>query len=309
MPSTTPPSSTDPSATDPLAANLRPVEAGLIDTAADIDDAAATGKALIRDLDYAGYLHLGRLLSAQEPLTDHHDELLFIVIHQATELWLKLIVHEMRSAQEHLRADDIGPALKRLARVKHVLRQLIDQWAVLATLTPSEYAEFRGKLGRSSGFQSVQYRELEFLLGNKNRAMIAVFDHDPAAAEQLRTTMAQPSLYDDFLDLLARRGYAVPEHVLQRDRTAPHTLDDGVTAVFAQIYGDPATQWDVYETCEELVDLEDSFQTWRFRHLKTVERIIGFKPGTGGSSGVPFLRRALDLTFFPELYAVRTEIG
>lgn len=299
----------DRSATDPLAANLRPVEAGLIDTAEDVDAAADSGRALIRDLDYAGYLHLERLLSAQEPLTDHHDELLFIVIHQATELWLKLVVHEMRSAQEHLRADEIGPALKRLARVKHVLRQLIDQWAVLATLTPSEYAEFRGKLGRSSGFQSVQYRELEFLLGNKNKAMIAVFDHDKAAADRLRATLAEPSLYDDFLDLLARRGYQVPDRVLQRDRTAPHTLDDGVTAVFGRIYGAPESQWDVYETCEELVDLEDSFQTWRFRHLKTVERIIGFKPGTGGSSGVPFLRRALDLTFFPELYAVRAEIG
>ena len=206
-------------------------------------------------------------------------------------------------------ADELAPALKRLARIKHVQKQMTDQWSVLATLTPSEYAQFRHLLGKSSGFQSAQYRLLEFLLGNKNAAMIAVFEHDPAARDELRQALCAPSLYDEFLLFLSRRGYPIPAELLERDWTQPHTLNQELVHVFAAVYEKPEQQWDVYETCEELVDIEDTFQTWRFRHLKTVERIIGYKKGTGGSSGVAFLRRALSLTFFPELFAVRTDIG
>lgn len=276
-------------------ANLRPIEPGI--------------ERDVRGLNYGSYLRLDRLLAAQEPLSDHHDEMLFIVVHQTTELWLKLIVHELRSASAHIAADDLGPALKRLARVKHVLRQMTDQWTVLATLTPTEYAQFRGVLGKASGFQSTQYRLVEFLLGNKNPAMLEVFAHDAEASSQLRAALDAPSLYDEFLRFLARRGLAVPAELVERDWRVPHTLHPGLVELFATVYDHTDDYWDIYETCEELVDVEDTFQTWRFRHLKTVERVIGFKRGTGGSSGVSFLRRALDLTFFPELYAVRTEIG
>jgi len=186
---------------------------------------------------------------------------------------------------------------------------MTDQWSVLATLTPSEYAQFRDRLGKSSGFQSAQYRTLEFLLGNKNPAMVAVFAHDPVAQLELEQTLHNPSLYDEFLLYLARHGFAIPPELLDRDFSQPHVLNTDLVAVFTGVYDNPEQHWDVYETCEELVDIEDTFQTWRFRHLKTVERIIGYKRGTGGSSGVAFLTRALSLTFFPELYAVRTEIG
>jgi len=263
----------------------------------------------LHGLNYGSYLHLDELLGAQQPLSDHHDEMLFIIVHHTTELWMKLVIHEIRSAMALIAADDLGPALKRLARVKHVQRQMTDQWSVLATLTPTEYSQFRHQLGKSSGFQSAQYRTLEFLLGNKNPAMIAVFAHDPGTAEQLDRTLHSPSLYDEFLLYLARRGYRIPVELLDRDYSVPHTLNTELVAIFAGVYRDPEQQWDVYETCEELVDIEDTFQTWRFRHLKTVERIIGYKRGTGGSTGVAFLTRALSLTFFPELFAVRTEIG
>jgi tryptophan 2,3-dioxygenase len=263
----------------------------------------------LADLNYGSYLHLAELLDAQRPLSDHHDEMLFIIQHQTTELWIKLVIHELRSAMHLISTDHLAPALKRLARIKHIQKQMTDQWSVLATLTPSEYSEFRGVLGRSSGFQSVQYRTLEFLLGNKNAAMVAVFAFDPEAQRVLSAALHAPSLYDEFLLFLHRRGYPIPQHLLDRDWSKPHTLDQGLVEVFAAVYADPEGQWDVYETCEELVDIEDTFQTWRFRHMKTVERIIGYKRGTGGSSGVAFLRRALDLSFFPELWAVRTEIG
>lgn len=275
--------------------NIRPLEDGI---ARDV-----------QGLNYGSYLHLDELLHAQQPISDHHDEMLFIVVHHVTELWIKLAIHEIRSAISLLHQDELGPALKRLARIKHVQRQMIEQWAVLATLTPSEYVQFRGLLGRSSGFQSAQYRTLEFLLGNKNKAMIAVFAHDRETAAQLERDLHAPSLYDEFLAYLARRGYPIPEGLLTRDFAEPHTRNEDLVRIFAGVYADPEHQWDVYETCEELVDIEDTFQTWRFRHLKTVERIIGYKRGTGGSSGVAFLSRALSLTFFPELYAVRTEIG
>ncbi|WP_110206803.1 tryptophan 2,3-dioxygenase [Nocardioides daejeonensis] len=261
-------------------------------------------------MSYGGYLDLGTLLSAQRPLSDpeHHDELLFIVQHQTTELWLKLVLHELTAACRWLQQDELGHALKAIARVKHVQKTLADQWSVLATLTPSEYVEFRGVLGNSSGFQSWQYRAVEFTLGNKNAAMLKVFDADPAAQTMVRAALEAPSLYDEFLRHLGRRGYPVPEEIRSRDVTRAWTFRPDLVPVFTAIYADAQTHWSAYETCEELVDLEDNFQLWRFRHLKTVERIIGMKGGTGGSSGAPFLRRALDLTFFPELYAVRTQL-
>ena len=264
-----------------------------------------------RSMSYGDYLALDQLLSAQHPRSEppQHDELLFIVQHQTSELWLKLLLHELRSARSLLTTDDLPPALKRLARVKRIQEVLIEQWGVLATLTPSEYAQIRPFLATSSGFQSWQYRAVEFLLGNKNVEMVRVFDHDAAAHDLLDTLLREPSLYDEFLRYLARRGYAVPPALLDRDWTLPHTLDAQLVHIFGEVYAAPAEHWGVYETCEELVDLEDNMQLWRFRHLKVVERTIGHKRGTGGSSGVDFLRRALDLTFFPELYAVRSEIG
>jgi tryptophan 2,3-dioxygenase len=221
------------------------------------------------------------------------------------ELWLKLLLHELHSARALVAADDLAPALKRLARVKHVQKQLVEQWDVLATLTPSEYAQIRPFLATSSGFQSHQYRAVEFILGNKNAEMVRVFDHDPPVRDELERLLGEPTLYDEFLHLLSRRGYAVPASVLQRDVREPYRLVPELVDVFAEVYAGPTRHWGVYETCEELVDIEDLFQQWRFRHLQVVTRTIGHKTGTGGSSGVDFLRRALDLTFFPELYEVR----
>ncbi|MCA2217744.1 tryptophan 2,3-dioxygenase [Jidongwangia harbinensis] len=270
---------------------------------------------IVRDfrvnLSYGQYLHLDEILSAQHPVSvpEHHDELLFILQHQTSELWLKLIRHELRAVQRQLAVDELRPALKGLARVKHIQRCLTEQWSVLATLTPSEYAEFRSFLGTSSGFQSYQYRAVEFLLGNKDRRMLSIFDDDPAAQKMLTEALAAPSVYDEFLRFLARHGHPVPADLLDRDVTAAHEFHAGLVPVFRNIYEHAQDHWEAYEACEELVDLEDNFQLWRFRHLKTVERTIGVKRGTGGSSGVSFLRAALDLTFFPELYAVRTEIG
>lgn len=262
-------------------------------------------------MSYGGYLDLDRLLSAQHPRStpEHHDELLFIVQHQTSELWLRLILHELRAARRFLADDDVAPALKCLARVKNIQRTLTEQWSVLATLTPREYAQFRGALGSASGFQSYQYRAVEFILGNKNAAMLAVFEGEPAAGELLSDLLESPTLYDEFLRHLARRGFAVPGSVLERDVRQPWTFEPALVPVFRQVYESTDTPWGIYEACESLVDVEDNFQMWRFRHLLTVQRTIGFKTGTGGSSGVGFLRRALDLTFFPELYAVRTEIG
>jgi len=262
-------------------------------------------------MSYGDYLRLDLLLAAQQPQSSppQHDELLFIVQHQTSELWLKLMVHELRSARDLLRTDDLAPALKRLARVKHIQHVLTDQWSVLATMTPSEYALIRPFLATSSGFQSAQYREVEFLLGNKNADMVKVFAHEPAAQAELQTLLEEPSLYDEYLAYLARRGYAVPAALLSRDWSLPYRLNTELVDTLAAVYAAPEEHWGVYETCEELVDLEDNFQEWRFRHLQVVQRTIGHKIGTGGSSGVDFLRRALDLTFFPELYEVRTRIG
>jgi tryptophan 2,3-dioxygenase len=263
------------------------------------------------NLSYGKYLRLDEILNAQHPVSvpEHHDELLFILQHQTSELWLKLVLHELRAVQRKIAADELRPALKGLARVKHIQRTLTEQWSVLATLTPSEYSEFRSFLGTSSGFQSYQYRAVEFLLGNKDRRMLSIFDDDPAAQALLVEALEAPSVYDEFLRYLARHGYEVPADLLDRDVTQPWTFREDLVPVFVRIYNDPEKHWAAYETCEELVDLEENFQLWRFRHLKTVERTIGFKRGTGGSSGVAFLKAALDLTFFPELYAVRTEVG
>jgi tryptophan 2,3-dioxygenase len=278
--------------------NLRPIEAGITTDLAD-------------RLTYGGYLRLDLLLAAQQPISKpvHHDELLFIVQHQVAELWMKLVIHELRAAIAHLKADRLAPTQKILARVKMVQRQLFEQWGVLETLTPNEYLEFRHLLGPASGFQSLQYRLIEFLLGNKNADMVAVFAHDPAAQAELRAALDAPSLYDEFLCYLARHGPAIPADRVTRDWTLPHARDERLIPVFQRIYEDTATHWEAYAMAEQLLDIEQSFQLWRFRHMKTVERIIGFRRGTGGSSGVGFLKQALELTFFPELLDVRTELG
>ena len=260
-------------------------------------------------LSYADYLSLAGLLAQQRPLSQppHHDEMLFIVQHQISELWIKLIIHELSAAIDHIRQDNLPPALKILSRVKLIQMQLFEQWAVLETLTPSEYMEFRSVLGSASGFQSYQYRKLEFLLGNKNRDTTKVFAHDAAIYDDLTRTLESPSLYDEFLRYLSRHGYSIPQEYLERDWSIPHIRDEALVEIFREIYRSSKKHWEAYEMCEKLVDVEEYFQLWRFRHLKTVERIIGFRRGTGGSSGVSFLRQALELTFFPELLASRTE--
>ena len=262
-------------------------------------------------MSYAGYLCLDKVLSAQKPLSNPvvHDEMLFIIQHQTSELWMKLVIHELRAALEHLRQDDLGPCQKMLARIKHIQKQLTEQWSVLETLTPSDYMKFRDVLGSSSGFQSAQYREIEFLLGNKNAHYVKVFDYDQAIHRHLADTLNAPSLYDEFLRHLARRGHAIPAECLNRDWSQPYERQEALVSVFEKIYENTGTHWEAYHFCEQLVDIEVNFQLWRFRHLKTVERIIGYKPGTGGSSGVAFLKKALDLSFFPELFEVRTRIG
>lgn len=262
-------------------------------------------------MSYGAYLDLDTLLSAQKPVStpEHHDELLFIIQHQTTELWLKLVIHETLAARAALDADDIGTALKCVARVKHIQKTLTEQWSVLATLTPTEYSQFRDFLGNSSGFQSYQYRAVEFVLGNKNAGMLKVFESDPAAHELLSTLLHQPSLYDAFWQSLARQGYDVPASALDRDVTAAYTFNEDLMPLITFVYENHTEHWAVYEAFEEFVDLEENFQLWRFRHMRTVLRTIGMKSGTGGSSGVGFLQKALELTFFPELLAVRTDIG
>ena len=283
---------------------------GMTDARATRDLEAGIERDFSTQMSYGSYLDLPTLLSAQHPRSEPvlHDELLFIIQHQVAELWLKLLLHELRSAREHVAADDLPPALKRLARVKHVLKQLVEQWDVLATLTPSEYAQIRPFLATSSGFQSWQYRAVEFVLGNKNPDMLTVFEHEGEVRAMLAAELAAPTLYDEFLRHLAREGYAVPAAVLERDVREAYRETPGLAEVFAQVYAAPTEHWGVYEACEELVDIEDLVQQWRFRHLQVVLRTIGQQRGTGGSSGVSFLRRALDLTFFPELYAVRSTL-
>lgn len=262
-------------------------------------------------MSYGDYLRLDLVLAAQQPLSDpeRHDEMLFIIQHQTSELWLKLMLHELRAVREQLAADDLSPAVKGLARVKHIQSTLTEQWRVLSTLTPSEYAQFRSYLQSSSGFQSWQYRAVEFILGNKDAQMLQVFDHEPQIHQLLHDLYEQPTVYDEFLRLLHRLGHPVPEDILGRDVRERWHLHPTLLPIFLDIYDHADSHWREYEACEALVDVEDNFQLWRFRHLKTVERVIGYKPGTGGSSGVAFLRKAMDFRLFPELIEVRTYIG
>ena len=261
-------------------------------------------------MTYGGYLQLDRLLAAQVPLSSppHHDELLFIIQHQTTELWFKLMLHELTAALAFVQKDQLEPSFKILARIKHIQAQLVSQWSVLATLTPSEYGEFRHVLGPSSGFQSLQYRQVEFLLGNRDARHLVVHRQTPAALAALEQGLRTPSLYDEFLRHLARRGMDVPKEVLERDLAGPPPQHPGLLALFKQISEHPAEHWDAYEMCEKLVDVDEQFSLWRFRHVKVVQRVIGFKRGTGGTSGVSYLKGALDLTFFPDLWDVRTEL-
>jgi tryptophan 2,3-dioxygenase len=259
-------------------------------------------------MSYGDYLHLDTLLAAQQPRSSSHDEMLFIIIHQATELWMKLTLHELEAARRLIVGDDLAPAFKHLARVSRIQSQLIQSWDVLSTMTPSDYSLFRGALGRSSGFQSAQYRLIEFAFGNKQEAMIAPHRHREDVNAQLEHALATPSIYDEAIRLLARRGFEIDRSVLDRDVRAPYTANASVLAAWAQVYRDPRRYWDLYQLAEELIDLEDWFQQWRFRHVTTVQRIIGRKRGTGGTAGVGYLRQVLDVTFFPELWDVRTEL-
>jgi tryptophan 2,3-dioxygenase len=259
-------------------------------------------------MSYADYLKLRTVLACQHPLTDRHDEMLFIIMHQASELWIKLCLHEVQGAIRQLHANELGPAFKMLARVARVQVNLIQSWEILSTMTPFDYSGFRSALGQSSGFQSFQYRMLEFRLGNKNRAMARVFESDPDIRAAVEDALNAPSLYDESLALLARRGFAIPPEKLARDFSEPYEADPRVTDAWRAVYGDVETHWELYELAEKLVDLEYRFHLWRFSHMKTVERIIGARKGTGGTSGVAYLKKALDLTFYPELWQVRTEI-
>ncbi|HEU0229105.1 MAG TPA: tryptophan 2,3-dioxygenase [Burkholderiaceae bacterium] len=257
-------------------------------------------------MSYGDYLALDAVLTAQHPRSGNHNEMLFIIQHQTSELWMKLALHELHAALEAVRGDDLPPAFKMLARVSRIMEQLVQAWSVLATMTPSEYSAMRPSLGSSSGFQSHQYREIEFTLGNKNVAMLKTHAHRPEIAAHLRRSLEAPSFYDEVVRLLARRGFAIDPARLTRDWTQPTRHDATVEAAWLAVYRDPSHHWDLYEMAEELVDLEDAFRQWRFRHVTTVERIIGFKQGTGGTNGVPYLRKMLDVVLFPELWHVRT---
>ena len=266
---------------------------------------------LDRESDYTAYLQLDVLLNAQHPLSEpaHHDEMLFIVQHQVTELWIKLIIHEIEAAIRQIQVGDIPPAVKHLARVKHIQNQIYNQWMVLDTLTPSEYAQFRQVFGKASGFQSPQYRLLEFMFGNKSRSILKVYEQQAEWHQRLLRALHAPGLFDEFLSYLSRAGYAIPHSSVDRDYSELREEDPQVVAVLKGIYDKPREHWADYEMCEALMDVANSFQFWRFHHMKTVERIIGHKQGTGGSSGVSFLKKALEFEFFPELISVRTEIG
>jgi tryptophan 2,3-dioxygenase len=259
-------------------------------------------------MSYGDYLRLDTLLSCQRPHTQEHDETLFIVIHQASELWIKLCLHEIAGAIRQIRTGELGTAFKMMARIARVQVNLIQSWEILSTMTPFDYSSFRAALGKSSGFQSFQYRTLEFRLGNKNRQMAKVFDAHPEIATQVANALTEPSIYDESLALLARRGFSIPEEKLSRDFSDAYVADPRVTDAWREVYRDVETHWDLYELAEKLVDLEYRFHLWRYSHMKTVERIVGSKPGTGGTSGVSYLKKALDLRFYPELWDVRTEI-
>ncbi|HXV41323.1 MAG TPA: tryptophan 2,3-dioxygenase [Steroidobacteraceae bacterium] len=263
---------------------------------------------LERGMSYSQYLQLDKVLTAQKALSGQHDEMLFIVIHQASELWMKLCLHELAGTRAQIKGDDLEPAFKMLSRVARIQAQLIQSWDVLGTMTPADYSRFRDSLGQSSGFQSWQYRLLEFMLGNKDARMILVHADDKPTHALLRQELATPSLYDESLRLLARRGFDIPRERTERDWTQPYEAHPAVEAAWLAIYHDSGKHWDLYELAEKLVDLEVRLQQWRYAHMKTVERIIGFKRGTGGSSGVGYLEHVLRKGFFPELISLRTSI-
>jgi len=259
-------------------------------------------------LTYAGYLRLDRLLDAQQPLTSEHDEMMFIIIHQASELWMRLYLHELSGVLECVRRDNLSPSFKMFGRIARVQAQLQSAWDVLSTMTPADYSAFRNALGRSSGFQSVQYRLLEFTIGNKNPDMIVVHQRDADAYATLKRALSAPSLYDEVLALLSRRGYGIPEDYLARDFSEPYRASKQVAGAWLGVYHNAEKDWDLYELAERLIDMDHKFQLWRFHHLKTVERIIGYKRGTGGTSGAAYLAKALELKFFPELWQIRTSM-
>ena len=259
-------------------------------------------------MSYGDYLHLDAILQAQHTLSPDHNEMLFIVQHQTSELWMKLMLHELRAAIACVARDQLGSAFKMLARVSRIMEQLVHAWDVLATMTPAEYSAIRPYLASSSGFQSAQYRCIEFALGNKNAAMLKPHEHRPDLLAQVRQAYEAPSLYDESLRLLARRGLPVPASHTQRDWTQPYAESGEVEQAWLVVYRDPQTHWDLYQLGEELTDLEDAFRLWRFRHVTTVERVIGFKRGTGGTGGVPYLRKMLDVVLFPEIWRLRTDL-
>jgi tryptophan 2,3-dioxygenase len=261
-----------------------------------------------REMSYSDYLQLDKVLQAQQPLSTAHDEMLFIIQHQTSELWMKLAIHELNATCQLIAADNLQPAFKTLSRVSRILEQLNSAWDVLRTMTPSEYTKFRGALGQSSGFQSWQYRMIEFLVGNKNAAMISVHQHDAAIVERLEAVRRAPSIYDLTVQLLDRRGLGIDKAVVGRDVSVSHVGSDSVLRAWLTVYRDPARFWELYELAEKLVDFEDYFRRWRFNHVTTVERVIGFKRGTGGTSGVSYLRKMLDVVLFPELWQARTEL-
>ena len=257
---------------------------------------------------YGGYLALERLLGAQRPNSREHDEMLFIIVHQVSELWIRLLLHELAGVLACVRKDDLDPCFKMFARIARIQAQLLAVWDVVSTMTPADYSSFRNSLGRASGFQSIQFRLLEFQLGNKNADHLAVHQRDAAASQQLRRALEAPSLYDEALRMLSRRGYGVPDEYLMRDFSEPYRASKQVAGAWLAVYHNAAKDWDLYEFAECLVDVDHRFQTWRFQHMKTVERIIGYKPGTGGTGGVSYLVKALELRFFPELWQVRTSM-
>ena len=261
-----------------------------------------------QDMSYGDYLQLDAILGAQKPLSPAHDEMLFIVQHQTSELWMKLLLQELGAAIQSIAADDLQTLFKMLARVSKIMEQLVHAWDVLATMTPPEYSAIRPYLGPSSGFQSYQYRCIEFALGNKNAAMLKPHAHHPERAALVQAAFVAPSLYDESLRLLARRGLDVPTSHTERDWTQPYPVSDAVQAAWLMVYRNPREHWDLYQLGEELTDLEDAFRLWRFRHVTTVERIIGFKRGTGGTGGVSYLRKMLDVVLFPEIWRLRTEL-
>ena len=272
------------------------------------DPATGAKPDVAAEMSYGDYLHLDAILNAQQPLSPAHDEMLFIVQHQTSELWMKLLLHELGAAVHCIAHDELSSAFKMLARVSKILEQLVHAWDVLATMTPPEYSAIRPYLSSSSGFQSWQYRCIEFMLGNKNAKMLEAHAHRPDVLARVEAAWRAPSLYDEALRLLARRGLPVPAARLQRDWTQPCEADDAVERAWLVVYRDPKAYWDLYQLGEELTDLEDAFRLWRFRHVTTVERIIGFKRGTGGTSGVGYLRKMLDVVLFPEIWKLRTDL-